>query len=239
MSVLAPADTYDLKLETEHLHADPAQAVLVAREWLSEPAALAGIECVSVGILSADLSFQSEPHGEIRIRVGLRDAIPFPYAAAAARASDALSFEKALIAASQVLHMTPVYVDHIEENESWWLFKTFQIGCHGAVVRKRDGKTEALGTGSAKSLEAALWAFDRGLLEPDVAIVVTRVRDSHLAVQTIANYLQRPTELVAALLEALPAHIPLQYMDVGLLWPAREALDFEVVRTPVDAFVGP
>jgi hypothetical protein len=160
MAATAPADSYDVELDTELLHADPVYAVIRARELLSSPASLSGIACSSLDLVRAELRLTGDPTGMVRVRLELSEAIPFPYSPWPAQPDDAISFEKALFKAQQVLEPVAVYADLIDENPRWWWFGTRQIGCHGAAVRKRDGHAQEFGTGVDEPLEAQLRAFD-------------------------------------------------------------------------------
>jgi hypothetical protein len=165
MSVTAPANRYDVELDTALFHPDPGHAVLEARERLATPATLSDIACKSVRLLGANLSFVAGDHGRLQLALELREAIPFPYTPWPGRPDDALTFDKALLKAQDALFPVAVMAAFIEENERWWWFGAQEIGTRGAAVRKRDGYATSFGSGDEGTLEALLLAFDAVELE--------------------------------------------------------------------------
>jgi hypothetical protein len=206
------------------------QAVVEARELLATPATLSGVVCKSVELVAANLRFGAGDHGEVRLSLKLGEAIPFAYTPWAARPDDALSFEKALLRAQDALHPVSVMVELIEESERWWWFGAREIGTRGAAVRKRDGFAACLGSGDEGTLEALLWAFDCGLTEPGARLRVTRVGDDAVVLSALSTCLGLEAQSVRERTRTLPAIFDLDGAQPGLLWPAREAMKFDVVR---------
>jgi hypothetical protein len=229
MSVTAPADCYEVQLDTALFHADPVHAVLRVRELLATPATLSGIACTSVQLVAANLSFVAGDHGRVRLSLKLAAAIPFPYAPWPARPEDAVTFDKALHKAQNELEPVSVMAAFIEENERWWWFGAQEIGTLGAAVRKRDGYAASFGSGRQGTLEALLWAFDVGLADPDACLRITRITDEAVVSSALSKCFGLDAQSVHERTRKLPVTFDLDRTQFGMLWPAREAMEFEVV----------
>ena len=101
-------------------------------------------------------------------------------------------------------------------------------------MRRRDGYGECFGSGHQGTREALLWAFDLGLFDPGASLRITGVSDYSRVQSALVQCFGLDDSDAHARVLNLPAVFELDDAEVGLLWEARDAMQFEV-RSPASS----
>jgi hypothetical protein len=99
-----------------------------------------------------------------------------------------------------------IRVEGIRETDAWWFFPIPHIGSLGVFVDRKTGEIEDAGS-ALGNFDAAVWAYERGLLrDPSRDLVIDVVRDLRRTLAALKKILNhRAYEGAPRKLEALPA----------------------------------
>lgn len=156
---------FELLLATERFDRERLECVDVVLPRPSERVAVAGH-----GGVVRELGFAPD---EGALVVELDDPLPRVTLPSEAGSRDAAALNETISRMLDDGHH--VYLNGILAGERCWFFPEFRIGGRGLIVPKQFG--ERIPVSCMLSASAAVWGYDRGLLDSDATLAVTRVRD--------------------------------------------------------------